>query len=146
MKLYLTKLEQKDLLANGTITIEREPELARTQKKHFIHGVGTQHIWDKVDRVWVYGDTKDYYKQMENVGRRAIDYPNNSKNVWSGDYWIECERDLNEYGQIGTIFTNGRKNIISFKLNNMVISELRQDPDFEQYNRIIFKIIVDLVK
>jgi hypothetical protein len=146
MKLYLTKAEQKDLLANGTITIEREPVLARTHKSSILHGIGTKQIWNKVDRIWVYGDTKDYYNQMENVGRRATDYPNNSKNVWSGDYWIECERDLNEYGQIGTEFTNGRKNIIRFKLNNMVISELRQDPDYENYNRITFKINIILVK
>lgn len=146
MKLYLTKAEQKDLLANGTITIEREPVLTRTHKSSVIHGIGTQQLWNKVDRIWVYGDTKDYYNQMKNVGRRVTDYPDNAKNVWSGDYWIECERDLNEYGQIGTIFTNGRKNIISFKLNNMVISELRQDPDYENYNRITFKIIVELVK
>ena len=60
MKLYLTKAEQKYLLANGTITIEREPVLTRTHKSSIIHGVGTKQIWNKVDRIWVYGDIKDY--------------------------------------------------------------------------------------
>lgn len=145
MKIYLSKSEQKELREKGTLEIEREPELARTHKENFVHGIGTDHLWDKIDRKWVYGNCYSYIQEMMNVGRRETDYKGNTSNIWSSGNWWGCQRDLNEYGKLESVTTNGRKNVIQFRLFDIFIF-LKPDIEFENYNRVTFKITIKLVK
>lgn len=75
MKIYLSKLERKELLSVKTITVERKPYLSRVNYSSILYGVGTNHLWDKIDRVWVYGNTSSYIKDKCNVDRRKEYYP-----------------------------------------------------------------------
>lgn len=138
MKIKLTQAENKLLLNNRLLVIEREPKIARTNKSSFVHGIGTNHLWDKVNRVWVYGNTKEYINSKMNVGRRAEDYPDNNRNVWSGSYWWECERDLFEHTEISA------KNTVDFIIKDVIIT-LREDKESSLYNRVTFLITLSLV-
>jgi hypothetical protein len=61
-----------------------------------------------------------------NVGRRATEYKDNTPNIWNGKHWYEFfGKDQNEYGDKGTIHKNGKKDVISFMVNENFISELR---------------------
>lgn len=145
MRLYLTPLEKKNLKTFNSLTVERMPYLSNTHKKNIIHGIGTQTLFNKIEYHWVFGNCDEYIEKMKNVGRRVEDYPDNKGNIWNGSKWWNCFRDSNEFAKIGDIVTNGRKNIIRFKVEDIFISELRPHPELELYNQIIFKINITLV-
>lgn len=144
MKIYLTQAEKKQLRSNGRIVINREPSPARTSKSSILNGIGTNEVWDKVDRVWIFGDTNDYITKMKNVGRRAVDYPNNGININSGGKWWELDRNINEFGNVGETQVNGRVSKIKFLIVNCFISELKPDKEDNKYNRVNFKFTLEL--
>jgi hypothetical protein len=145
MKLYLTKKEKNLLCKEGTITIERNPYLSNTSKRNIIHGVGTQHVFDKVDYRWVFGNCDDYVDKMKNIGIRAVDYPDNKGNRCNGSTWWEFLKDSNEFGLKGGVITNGRLNKISFIIEDIFISELRPNKKIELYNQIVFSITIKII-
>ncbi len=121
MKLNLTKKERTELEKKGKITVERSFGHIPLSSVHY--GTGKKSIFDKVDYVWIYGDTESYKKDYMNVGRRKTDYPDNNRNVWSGGYFWDCESDINSYN-IDKPVTNGIKNPITFKIVNVVLDRL----------------------
>jgi hypothetical protein len=142
MRLYLTQKEKTKLSKEGVITIERNPYLSNTSKKNIIHGIGTQSVFDKIDYKWVYGDCDDYIDKMKNIGRRAVDYPDNKGNIWNGSKWWDCLGDSNEFGLKGNVITNGRLNKNSFVIEDIFISELKQNKKLDEYNQIVFSITI----
>jgi hypothetical protein len=125
MKLNLLKKERIELETKGTITVERENYM-NVPLCSVHYGTGRKQLWDKVDRVWIYGDTDQYIKDYMNVGRRKKDYPDNTKNVWSGGYWWDCHRELSDYDNTDKPMTNGIKNPITFKITNIVLDRLAE--------------------
>lgn len=124
-KIYLTKQEKKTLLSDGKLKIERIPYLS-CPNTSIVFGIGTKTIFDKIDYCWVYGDVDAYILSKKNVGRRAVDYKDNTPNTWNGSHWYNfLGADENKYGEIGTVFTNGKKHPIQFRLDNIFIKELR---------------------
>lgn len=144
-KIYLTKSEKKELLKSGTIVIERKPCLTNTSKSSIIHGIGIKEFFNKIEYIWVYGDTDDYIEKMKNVGRRKTDYPDNKGNVWNGSKWFEFNRSIDDFGQLNDIQTNGRVHKIQFFIQDMFVKELRQNPKFKEYNQKIIEIKIKLV-
>jgi len=146
MKLTLTTFEKKKLTSNKSITIERE--LSNQPKCSIIFGVGTKQVWDKVDRVWAFGNAESYVESMVNVGRRATDYPNNTTSSLSGCNWWECIRDLNPYAQPNETIVSGRKNPILFKIDTINFDvNFRKSPtysDGKSYLRPVLIIKISL--
>lgn len=123
-KLSLTPDEKKNLIAKGKLTIERQ--LRRVPPSTIIYGKGTKTIFDKVDYLWIVGDTDKYIKNKKNVGRRKVDYPNNTRNVWSGSNWWDCEKELNIYA-IDKPIVNGTKHKLTFVVVSHVVDRLSND-------------------
>jgi len=130
MKLALTKVEKKNLILNKSIVIERV--LSNEPTSSIIFGIGTKTVWDKIDRVWVFGDAEGYVESKKNVGRRATDYPDNTTNSWNGSNWWECIRDLNPYSQPNENILSGRKNPLTFK-----IKKIKFDNEFKKVKYIL---------
>lgn len=83
---------------NCLIESNAQYELA---KGSIFHGIGIMHLWDKVKRVWIIGDTKDYINLFD----------------------FERTKERNEYGVYGGDwyeFYSSRLRI-PYKLNKMVI-------------------------
>lgn len=144
-KIYLTTSEKKELLKSGNIVIERKPYLTNTSKSSIIHGIGIKEFFNKIEYMWVYGDTDDYIEKMKNVGRRKSDYPDNKGNIWNGAKWFEFNRSIDDFGQINDIQTNGKVHKIQFFIQDMFVKELRQNPKFKEYNQKIIEIKIKLV-
>lgn len=144
MKIYLNSKEKSQLNKLGRIVVYREPYSARTSKSSILNGIGLNHIWDKIDRVWIFGDTKEYIDRMINVGRRAVDYPDNGRNTCNGAKWWNFDRSINEYGEIGSIYSNGRNHKITFSIINAFICELKPDKEDARYNRVTFAFTLEL--
>lgn len=53
---------------------------------------------------------------MKNVGRRALDYPDNTTNNQSGCCWWECVKDINPYSRPNQNIISGRKTPLTFKI------------------------------
>ncbi len=139
MKLNLTKEERKALIAKGTIMIEREQKTG-VPTSSIAYGLGNTYLWDKVDRVWVYGDTDSYKADMMNIGRRRTDYPNNGKNINSGNCWWECEKAITDLDNTDKPMTNGIKNPLTFQIRDMLMVgfkdfKLKDRKDFDQNNK-----------
>lgn len=145
MKLALTKSEKKDLIVNKSIVIERE--LRNEPNSSIIFGIGTKHVWDKIDRCWVFGDTEGYVESKKNVGRRAIDYPNNTGNNWNGNNWWECNFEMNPFGAVNESIVSGRKNPILFKIDKIYFDRFVENFHAESkrlYLRPVLKIEISL--
>lgn len=145
-KIFLTSKERKELLKNDSITIERKPYLTNTSKSSIIHGKGIKEFFNKIEYIWVYGDTDDYIEKMKNVGRRATDYPDNNGNTLNGEKWFEFNRNIDDFGQINIAQTNGRIHKIKFFIEDMFVKELRQNPNLKEYNQKIIEIKIQLLK
>ncbi len=145
MKLALTPIEKKKLISNKIITIERA--LNNEPNGSIIFGIGTKHLWDKVDRVWVFGDVESYIESMKNVGRRAWDYPDNTTNDQSGCCWWECVRDINPYSRPNQNIISGRTKPLTFKIltinfDRFINSEIY--PNGKSYLKPVLKIQLSL--
>lgn len=144
MKLFLTDLEKKEIQTKGSIVIERT--LNNEPSSSIIYGHGHKHVWDKVDRVWVFGDTEKYIKDKKNVGRRKEDYPNNTRNHWNGAHWWECERTMNPYGELKTPIVSGIKNKFKFQIDTVVVDRFETNTKFKEgYLNPVLKLKLKLV-
>ncbi len=144
MKIFLTGKEKSQLNNLGRIVVYREPFPARTSKSSIIYGTGCNNLWNKVDRIWVFGDTKGYIDKMQNTGRRSVDYPNNGVNINSGAKWWYFDRNINDYGVIGSTHTNGNIHKTTFQIINAFICDLKPDKEDDKYNRITFAFTLEL--
>lgn len=95
-RIRLSKKNLAELESGGTSVLLKSS--IPVSKDSILFGEGSSYLWDKVDRVWVYGDIKSYISLKMNVGRRSKDYPDNTTNTWSGCHWWEeyynCPKDL----------------------------------------------------
>ena len=128
MKLTLSAKEKKLLLANYSIEIERIVDVPAPSQS-IVHGIGDEHLWDKIDRRWVYGNVQDYIRTMKDIGRRGTEYRNSSE-------WYECQRCLNEFGELNTKIVNGRSNIIEFNIVERHI-DLRPKENTDYFNIVL---------
>lgn len=133
MKIFLTKEEKESLAAKGSEIIERSIRIP-VPEGTIIYRTGNSYLWDKIDRVWVYGNTERYIKDKKNVGRRKTDYKNNTQNIWSGGMWWDCYRQIDEWGTIGKMMQSGIKDPLFFQItelnanrieNNQVICKIK---------------------
>jgi len=147
MKLSLTAPEKKKLIEKKSIEIERE--LSNQPNSSIIFGVGTKQVWDKVDRVWAFGDAESYVESMKNVGRRATDYKDNTINNQSGCNWWECIRDLNPYNKPNEPIVSGLKYPIIFQIDTINFdANFKKSPVYKDgkfYLRPVLKIKISLV-
>lgn len=139
MKLFLSVNEKAIFLANNRVEVERSLYLPAPASS-IIHGIGKKALFDKVDNKWVYGNTDSYKESMKNVDRRAIHFPDNGKNRWSGSYWWSNESDQNPYSAIGVIITSGTKNKIIYAIEDYHISRLENNS--KGYLNVVLKILV----
>lgn len=140
-KLYLTADEKKRLAKECSIDVERVAYLP-APKSSIVHGIGDRCLFDRIDYCWVYGNTAEYIKAMKNVGRRATDYKHNLKNTWNGAYWWDLERQHEDCYQLNKLMTNGKKNVVSFRVTRQHL-ELQKRENSEYFD-IVIKLRVTL--
>lgn len=137
-KIHLTQHEKDSLYSFNEIDIERQCKIP-CPNSSIVYGIGNKYIWDKIERIWVYGDVDKYISDNKNVGRRAIDYKDNTRNMWSGSHWYEfLGRENDDFGNIGKVTKNGIKNIVVFEITNITVSDLPlSNPENEKSTRKI---------
>lgn len=120
MKLHLNVNEKALLTANGQVVCVRESSMNEPLSS-IIYGEGNGKLFDKVDYKWVFGDVDKYIEDKKNVDRRAEDYPDNSRNVWSGSYWWDCKGEYNDYWEAGKEHRSGTRNLIKYQITSIKI-------------------------
>lgn len=116
-KVRLSKEVMASLNNNGKATFQLTGYIP-CPKTSIIYGRGHKHLWDKIDRVWVYGDCDSYIKDKINVGRRAEDYPNNTVNNWSGKPWYDLYESTPKDIKIGSKI-NGIYTVTEIKISQL---------------------------
>lgn len=109
--IYLSKTEQAELKAKGTLTIERkgwEP----APKHAIIYGKGYGRLFDKIALQWVYGDVDRY------IIHKAID-PN-----YAQADWFSQKGFVDEFGDIGHVHVNGTRSQLMFKVTDIEAAEI----------------------
>ncbi len=127
MKLFLYGEEKTAFIANGKVTVERKTYLGAPQKS-IMHGTGSKSLFDKIAYRWVYGDTEDYIQKMKGEGRRGTEYiygRTGDRNIINGGCWYNFNEEINPYSSIGTQIITGFKNKLSYKIDSLLIKELR---------------------
>jgi len=122
----ITPVEKKVLLSTGNVKVRMKYAMPAS-KSSIIYGIGYKRLWDRIERIWVYGDTEKYKVDRMNVGRRSTDYPDNKASTLNGIFWWEefNSTDTPKGLEIGEIVKGG------YKVENIQVVKIETYPIYE---------------